>query len=87
MKDSFDLHYGTSNIDTCEARDNSDSELILSYYKQPSEKRCGWIFLSDVEAVHEESAIERWITIIHPARTFRVRAPDHHQVSVYVIQP
>jgi len=54
-------------------------ELALCYYKNPtSSDQCGWIFLSDVESV-EQNIVQRWITISHPSRTYRLQASDHVQ--------
>lgn len=57
----------------------SDGELAMCYYKsQTSSEPCGWIFLSDIEAVKQDP-ISCWLTICHPSRTYRIQAPERHQ--------
>ena len=70
------------------AGDNHENEhditnLALCYYKTPtSHARSGWFYLSGVQSI-EEDTVDRWITIRHPSRTYRLRAPDHAQHNMW----
>jgi hypothetical protein len=59
-------------------------ELILSYYKSPkSKEKSGWIFLSDVSSVSEDAA-SHYMILVHPSRTYRLRALGRNQHDVWL---
>ena len=52
-------------------------EWALCYYKtDTSKEKNGWLFLADVKSVYQDK-IEQWITVVHPSKTYKLRAPSH----------
>lgn len=58
-------------------------ELALCYYSSPIAKGpSGWLFLADVESIAVDN-IGRWITLEHPSRCYRLKAPHHELHSLW----
>lgn len=56
---------------------------MLCYFKRPSDcERSGWMFLSDVVALSQDSATN-YITIEHPSRILRIQSPTPAQHRVW----
>ena len=54
-------------------------ELALCYYKtSTSRDRNGWFFLADVTSLNQDET-GKWITIVHPTRTYKLKAPNHKE--------
>jgi len=58
-------------------------ELALCYYTSTTAKiPSGWLFLADVESIAVDN-VGRWITLEHPSRCYRLKAPHHELHSLW----